>query len=206
MTRIRIESNADPQYWYAEVSMVSMVHKKKHIYLEYHSVCPLVRIGNPHPLSRKLVPPPGTKGGGVHTRLQLRGWGGPNSDDGSTVWWGTFCRALSCARHGWGEAGLQSCLLLLPFYAGGRVSFLSPLFYPLIWILSAFFSFWNWITNGSELSLPFSLQMHYIYTEVRISRYAYILPVNSPPPPLKQKVTKSSKKSTNKTSLYFTHT
>jgi hypothetical protein len=31
----------------------------------YHSVCPLVRLGTPHPLSRKrVVPPPGTKGGG----------------------------------------------------------------------------------------------------------------------------------------------
>ncbi len=25
---------------------------KVHVYLEYHSVCPLVRIGTPHPLSR----------------------------------------------------------------------------------------------------------------------------------------------------------
>jgi hypothetical protein len=53
------------------------------IYLEYHSVCPLVGIGTPHPLSRKRVCfPPGTKGGGgVHTRLRVRGWGSPNPDD-----------------------------------------------------------------------------------------------------------------------------
>jgi hypothetical protein len=30
-----------------------------------HNVCPLVRIGTPHPLSRKRVRPPGTKGGRV---------------------------------------------------------------------------------------------------------------------------------------------
>jgi hypothetical protein len=37
----------------------------KVIYLEYHNVCPLVRIGTPHTLSRKRV----------------RGLGGPNADD-----------------------------------------------------------------------------------------------------------------------------
>ncbi len=31
-------------------------------------------------LASKCVPPPGTKGGG-HTRLRVRGWGSPNSDD-----------------------------------------------------------------------------------------------------------------------------
>jgi hypothetical protein len=37
---------------------------KGHIYLEYHCVCPFVRIGTPHPLSRKRVcPSPRTKGG-----------------------------------------------------------------------------------------------------------------------------------------------
>ncbi len=36
-----------------------------HIYLECHSVCPLVRIGTPpHPLKQGSVLPPGTKGGG----------------------------------------------------------------------------------------------------------------------------------------------
>jgi hypothetical protein len=52
------------------------------IYLEYHCVRPLVRIGLglPHPLSRKRVcPHPQTKGEGVggHTRLRVRGWGSP---------------------------------------------------------------------------------------------------------------------------------
>jgi hypothetical protein len=49
------------------IGMVQNVHHKVHIYLEYHSVCPLVGIGTPppHPLSRKRVcppPPPGTRG------------------------------------------------------------------------------------------------------------------------------------------------
>ncbi len=36
---------------------------------KYHSVCPLVGIGTPHPLSRKRVctPPPPTKGEGTHS-------------------------------------------------------------------------------------------------------------------------------------------
>ncbi len=53
---------------------------KVHKYLEYHSVCPLVGIGTPHPLSCKRVcPPPNQRGG--HTHLQVRGWGSPDSDD-----------------------------------------------------------------------------------------------------------------------------
>jgi hypothetical protein len=53
---------------------------KVHIYLEYHSVCPLVRIGTPHPVYRKCVPLPGTKGGGE--TLTAAGEGrGANSDD-----------------------------------------------------------------------------------------------------------------------------
>jgi hypothetical protein len=45
---------------------------KVHIYIEYHSVCPLVRI-RPPPLSSRRVcpPPPGTKGGS-HTRQRVR--------------------------------------------------------------------------------------------------------------------------------------
>jgi hypothetical protein len=41
-----------------------------HIYLEYHSVCPLVGTGTPHPLSRKRMctpPPPQPKEGGTHS-------------------------------------------------------------------------------------------------------------------------------------------
>ncbi len=49
------------------------VDHKVHVYLEYHSVCPL-ELG--HPLPQASVLPPG-----VHTRLRARGWGCPNSDD-----------------------------------------------------------------------------------------------------------------------------
>ncbi len=45
---------------------------------KYHSVCPLVGIGTPHPLSpQRVCPPPRTKGGDggtVHTRLRVKGW------------------------------------------------------------------------------------------------------------------------------------
>jgi hypothetical protein len=51
---------------------------KVHIYVEYHSVCPLVGIVTPHSLSRKrMCPPSGTKGGGD---TLVCGWG-PISDD-----------------------------------------------------------------------------------------------------------------------------
>jgi hypothetical protein len=56
------------------------LHKVR-IYKEYHSVCPLVGIGTlPTPLSPASVPLPPEPGGG-HTRLRVRGWGSPNSDD-----------------------------------------------------------------------------------------------------------------------------
>ncbi len=32
-------------------------------------------------LASECAPLPGTKGGGGHTRLRVRGWGKPNSDD-----------------------------------------------------------------------------------------------------------------------------
>ncbi len=44
---------------------------------------------DPPPLSRKQVcppPPPESKGGGGHTRLRVRGWGSPNSDDWRKSW------------------------------------------------------------------------------------------------------------------------
>ncbi len=59
----------------ADEAVLNKVRKYKvHIYLEYHSFCPLTRIGTPHPLSAS-VSPPGTKGvrGEVHTRLRVRG-------------------------------------------------------------------------------------------------------------------------------------
>jgi hypothetical protein len=71
-------------------------HHKVHTYIEYHSVCPLVGIGTlPPPLSPASVPlPPEPKGGG-HNRLQVRGWGSPNSDD----WRKSLALCLLCAFH-----------------------------------------------------------------------------------------------------------
>jgi len=76
------------------VSSISEIATHKvHIYTEYHSVCPLVGIGTlPPPLSSL-----GTKGwgGGGHTRLRVRGWGSPNSDD----WRKSLALCLLCARE-----------------------------------------------------------------------------------------------------------
>jgi hypothetical protein len=44
---------------------VCSVHKV-HMYPEYHSVCPLVRIGTHTPFPKRVCPP-GTKGGYSHT-------------------------------------------------------------------------------------------------------------------------------------------
>jgi hypothetical protein len=57
---------------------------KVHIYLEFHSVCPLVRIGIGTPLTLPQAsesPPPEPTGGGGHTRLRVSRWGSPNFDD-----------------------------------------------------------------------------------------------------------------------------
>jgi hypothetical protein len=58
---------------------VCHVQHKVHIYKEYLPQCmSLVGTGTlPTPLS----PLPPVPGGGVHTRLRVRGWGRPNSDD-----------------------------------------------------------------------------------------------------------------------------
>jgi hypothetical protein len=50
-------------------------------YLEYHSICPLARIGTPTPSPARECVPPETKGKGGHTRLRVKKVGGPNSDD-----------------------------------------------------------------------------------------------------------------------------
>jgi hypothetical protein len=49
----------------------------------YYSVCPTVGIGDSptSSLASECAPPPGTKGGGGHTRLRVKGWESPNSDD-----------------------------------------------------------------------------------------------------------------------------
>jgi hypothetical protein len=65
---------------YSEEEMVRTAHKV-HICREYHSVCPLVGIGNlPPPLSPASVPLPRNQGGGG-TRVRVRGWGSPNSNE-----------------------------------------------------------------------------------------------------------------------------
>jgi hypothetical protein len=51
-----------------------------YIYLEYHSVCPLVRIGTPSPAD-ECIPPEPKRGGGTHSSGR-EGVGGPNLDDG----------------------------------------------------------------------------------------------------------------------------
>jgi hypothetical protein len=62
-------------------SSLPCVQHKIHIYTEYHSVCPLVGIWTlPSPLSPASVPLPRYQRGGG-TRLRVRGWGSPNSDD-----------------------------------------------------------------------------------------------------------------------------
>jgi hypothetical protein len=63
-------------------------HKVRHIPLETHSVCPLVRIGTLPPPSRV---PPGTKGGTLSAAGE--GEGGPNSDD----WRKSLALCLLCA-------------------------------------------------------------------------------------------------------------
>jgi hypothetical protein len=56
-----------------------LLYHKVHKYLEYHSVCPLVRIGT-HPLFSKCVSLPPESKGGTHSPAG-EGVGGPNSDD-----------------------------------------------------------------------------------------------------------------------------
>jgi hypothetical protein len=54
----------------------------KYLYIEHHSVCPLVGIGTPlTPLPQASEPSTLDHRVGGHTRLRLRGWGCPNSDD-----------------------------------------------------------------------------------------------------------------------------
>ncbi len=67
---------------------------KVRIYKEYHSFCPLVGIGTlPTPLWPASVPLPQNRGGGGGgTRLRLRGWGSPNSED----WRKSLAHCLLC--------------------------------------------------------------------------------------------------------------
>jgi hypothetical protein len=71
------------------------------VYLEYHSVCPLVRIGTPPPplsIKRGHPPPPIPRLNRswpprVHTRLLKRGWESRNSDD----WRKSLALCILCA-------------------------------------------------------------------------------------------------------------
>ncbi len=57
---------------------------------------PSSELGLPNPSpARKCALPPGPKGGGGHTRLRLRGWGSPNSDD----WRKSLALCLLCAFY-----------------------------------------------------------------------------------------------------------
>jgi hypothetical protein len=56
-----------------------LLDHKTHIYLEYHSICPLVEIVPPSPAS-ECAPPTESKGGDT-LACGERGAGSPNSDD-----------------------------------------------------------------------------------------------------------------------------
>jgi hypothetical protein len=73
--------------------MQCALQHKVHIYLEYHNVSPLVRIGTPPPtLLEAIVSPPKEPTGG-RTHLGVRGWDGPNSD----YWKKSLTLCLFCA-------------------------------------------------------------------------------------------------------------
>ncbi len=56
--------------------------QKAHLYRVPQCMPPRRNWDSPKPsLNSDCAPPPGTKGGGGHTRLRVRGWGSPNSDD-----------------------------------------------------------------------------------------------------------------------------
>jgi hypothetical protein len=63
------------------ISFSGPMHKVL-IFKEYHSYVPSSELGLSQPLSRQRVcPSPQNRGGGRGTRLRVRGWGSPNSDD-----------------------------------------------------------------------------------------------------------------------------
>ncbi len=57
---------------------------KVHIFIEYHSLCPLVGIG-----SNCAPPLPPGRGGG-HSCLRVRGWGSLNCDDWRKAWHSSY--------------------------------------------------------------------------------------------------------------------
>ncbi len=60
---VRARGSAWSPEWPREVTRIPCTVQRIHIYLEYHSVCPLVRIGTPFPLARVSPTPPAPKGG-----------------------------------------------------------------------------------------------------------------------------------------------
>jgi hypothetical protein len=72
-----------PNYTHLNMATkISSTSQSTYIY-EHHRVCPLVGIGTPPtplPHASECAPPPGPNDGG-HTRLRLRGWGSPHSDE-----------------------------------------------------------------------------------------------------------------------------
>ncbi len=83
------------------------------IYEEYHSVCPLVGTGTlPTLLSPASVPLPPEPGGGGHTRLRVRGWGSPNSDDWKKAYHSAYSETTNIRK------GLYSFLLASETHSG----------------------------------------------------------------------------------------
>jgi hypothetical protein len=79
--------NADP--------LMAANHKVRS-YKEYQVYVPSLELGLSQPLSRQRVcPSPRTKRGGSQTRLQVRGWGSPNSDN----WRKGLALCLLCAAN-----------------------------------------------------------------------------------------------------------
>jgi hypothetical protein len=65
-------------------SSLQSFHSQKHIVDSVLAFSPVVGIGTslpPHP--QASVPPPFGSGGEGHTRLRERGWGSPNSNEGT---------------------------------------------------------------------------------------------------------------------------
>ncbi len=97
-------------------NLKSATHKVL-IFKEHHSVCPLVGIGTPPiPLPQASVPFPSDKRVGGHTRLRLKGWGSPNSDD----WRKSVALCLLCAAttsqqrpidERWWTMSIDKCLV-----------------------------------------------------------------------------------------------
>ncbi len=89
-------------------------------YLEYHSVCPFVRTGTPPPppppLPLASVSSPWNQRRWEHTRLRVRGWGGPNSDDWRKIL--AFCLLVKAVTTG----------MHLGVRHGGNFFYFGPLF------------------------------------------------------------------------------